>query len=110
MAENNRKFSRVSLPLTISLECVGKKEKARLVDLTVEGGSFLSAFPVVEGQKLRVAFSGTAEIGEAELEAKALRCMEREEDFLIAVQFIDPPDQYLMDILSLLHSGTMDLH
>jgi|GEM_PF-3941071 len=106
MNSDLRKFPRISLANTAAIESSGASFTAELEDLTVEGASFSIDEPASPGSKFTLKFKGSADIEPAELSAEAVRCDEKADGkHLIAVKFLNADDQYLMDILRLIHSG-----
>jgi len=106
MSSDARKFPRVPFTNAITIEVSGNPSPAELEDLTVEGASFIFDEAMSSGTLLTVKFPGSSDMEPADLMTEVVRCEPKPGGrYSVAVQFSDADDQYLMDILSLIHRG-----
>ncbi len=106
MSSESRKFPRVSFTDTTTIEVSSGSLSAELEDLTVEGASFIIENATSPGTIFKLKFPGSPDIEPTELMTEVVRCDQRPDGrYAIAVKFSDADDQYLMDILSVIHSG-----
>ncbi len=114
---DKRRFPRVQLEQPISI-AYGRDQVlalADIVDLTVEGLAFNTEVELPGGMGLFVIFPGAEGVGENEVPAEVVRCIDREKEnafdspfqYKVACRFIAINDSYLMDALYLVHGGSL---
>lgn len=109
--KNRRSFPRVFVCFAVFINDGEQRLPADIEDLTVHGVSFKLESPLEVGSKIWVEIAGNDKIRKNELEARILRCDPIEaqipKTYLAAAKFVEPNDEYLMDILALVHNKVL---
>jgi hypothetical protein len=108
--DEQRKFPRIRLktPISVAGEEGQSLDLADILDLTVEGISFLSPTPQKPGDGIYVLFPTIKDVRETEIPSEVIRCAPvpgavAAKKYKICARFIEMQDSFLMDILALVH-------
>lgn len=105
---DKRGFPRSIVDLAIQVSIEGKWEKAKIEDLTVEGILMELDSALKKDATATIKILQNEKIKESEIQIKIIRCLPKEGEGLkhnIVAQFLDPNDEFLMDVLALVHDS-----
>ena len=106
MMSDKRGFPRSLVDLQVSVQAEDKPIKGKVIDLTVEGISIEFDHPLKAGTTVTIDIKQNQEVKKNKLKIEIIRCLPTEPDpskYHIVAKFIEPNDEFLMDVLALVH-------
>lgn len=102
---DKRGFPRSIVDLTVLIRIDEKWIEGKIIDLTVEGISMELDPALEKNTTATIKITQNNEIKESELQINIIRCVSSGEHYKhqIVAQFIEPDDEFLMDVLALVH-------
>jgi len=105
---DKRSFPRSVVDLTIQVHINGKWIEAKIIDLTVEGLSMELDTTLEKDAIAKIKILQNKEVKNNELKIKIIRSLAIERKpskYHIVARFIEPNDEFLMDVLALVHDS-----
>lgn len=105
---DKRSFPRSVVDLTILVLIEDKWVEAKIIDLTVEGISMELNAALGKNTSATLKFLQHKEVKDNEVKITIIRCLAIEGEcnkFHIVAKFIEPNDEFLMDVLALVHDS-----
>jgi hypothetical protein len=103
---DKRGFPRSLVDLQVSAQVEDKRIEGKVIDLTVEGIAMEFDNPLKTGTTVAIDIKQNQEMKKNQLKIKIIRCLPTEPDpsrHHIIAKFIEPNDDFLMDVLALVH-------
>jgi len=103
---DKRGFPRSLVDLQVFTRIANKKVEGKVIDLTVEGISMEFDHPLKAGATVSIDIKQNQEVKKNKLKIEIIRCLPTETDpsrYHIVAKFIEPNDEFLMDVLALVH-------
>jgi hypothetical protein len=104
--QDKRNFPRSQVNLVSQIRIKDQQINGEILDLTVEGISMELEEKVSTGVFATIVIKQNQKMEENELRVEVLRCVQSESSSSkhhLVARFIEPNDQFLMDVLALVH-------
>lgn len=105
---DKRSFPRSVVDLTVHIRIEENWVEAKIIDLTVEGICMEIGSALNEGAIVTIEIQENKDIKNSKLEIKTIRCFPIDGEpkkYQLVAQFVDPNDEFLMDVLALVHGS-----
>ena len=105
---DKRDFPRSLVDLQVSAQVEDKHINGKVIDLTVEGISIDFDHPLKASATVAIEIKQNQEVKQNQLKIEVIRCLPTEPDpskYHIVAKFIEPNDEFLMDVLALVHDA-----
>jgi hypothetical protein len=103
---DKRGFPRSLVDLQVSAQVEDKRIEGKVIDLTVEGISMEFDCLLKAGTTVAIDIKQNREVKKSKLKIEIIRCVATESDsskYHVVAKFIEPNDEFLMDVLALVH-------
>jgi hypothetical protein len=106
--QDKRNFPRSLVGLVAYIRIKDERINGKILDLTVEAILMEIGKEIPTGNNVAIAIKQSQEMEENELRAEVIRCIQSKSDsskYDLVARIIEPNDQFLMDVLALVHGA-----